>query len=110
LGGLHLRGDGGAVSANAREGFLTAKTKWSGKFRHPTFSFSKWPLADSDGFGPDVCMECAGIPPTLRQAFAYVRKGDIVVLNGEQGPLEEAAQAYTAMAQGKSGKVLLTYS
>jgi threonine dehydrogenase-like Zn-dependent dehydrogenase len=113
----------------------------------------------TDGFGPDVCMECAGIPPTLRQAFACVRKGGIVVLNGEQGPLElspsddfirrditakgawfyhfsefpamleaqrnglqverlithrfpleEAAQAYTAMAQGKSGKVLLTYS
>lgn len=42
----------------------------------------------TDNFGPDVCMECAGIPQTLRLALACVRKGGSVILNGEQGPLE----------------------
>ncbi len=110
------------------------------------------------GRGADVCIEAAGVPATVRHCFASVRKGGIVVFNGEQPalelspsddfirrditatgswfyhygefpemlalfrqglpvsslvthrfPLDQAADAYRAMAEGRSGKVLLEY-
>jgi propanol-preferring alcohol dehydrogenase len=118
---------------------------------------SEWMRAQTAGRGPDVCVEAAGVQPTVRACFASVRKGGTVVFNGEQPafplspsddfirrditalgswyyhfcefpemlalyrkglnvaslvthhfPLSEAAEAFRIMAEGKSGKVLLT--
>ncbi len=41
----------------------------------------------TDGYGPDVCLEAAGRPETLKQCFAAVRTGGTVAMNGEQGPV-----------------------
>ena len=114
--------------------------------------------ANTDGKGGDVCIEAAGSPVTARLCFACVRKGGVVVFNGEQGPLElspsedfirrditavgswfyhfsefpemlalyrsglpvaslvthrfpleRIADAYRAMAEGQSGKVIIEY-
>jgi propanol-preferring alcohol dehydrogenase len=113
--------------------------------------------AQTGGRGPDVCVEAAGVPATVRACFASVRKSGTVVFNGEQPALElspsedfirrditafgswyyhfcefpemlalyrqgldvgslvthrfpiiAAAEGYRLMAEGKSGKVLLT--
>lgn len=40
------------------------------------------------GEGVDAAIEAAGRPETAHQCFAAVRKGGIVVFNGEQGPVE----------------------
>jgi threonine dehydrogenase-like Zn-dependent dehydrogenase len=37
--------------------------------------------------GVDVAIEAAGRPETLKQCFAAVRPGGMVVMNGEQGPV-----------------------
>ena len=42
----------------------------------------------TSGRGPDVCIEAAGRPDTLKQCFAAVRTAGTVVINGEQGPVE----------------------
>lgn len=117
-----------------------------------------WMRAQTAGRGPDVCLEAAGVPATVRACFASVRIGGTVVLNGEQSSLElspsedfirrditalgswyyhfcefpemlalyrkgldvvslithrfslrDAAEAFRLMAEGKTGKVLLTY-
>jgi propanol-preferring alcohol dehydrogenase len=116
-----------------------------------------WMQAQTGGRGPDICVEAAGVPATVRACFASVRKGGTVVFNGEQPalelspsedfirrdimalgswyyhfcefpemlalyrkglaveslvthrfPLSDAAEAFRIMAEGKSGKVLLT--
>jgi threonine dehydrogenase-like Zn-dependent dehydrogenase len=118
---------------------------------------TQWLRERTAGRGPDVCLEAAGVPATVRGCFASVRTGGRVVFNGEQPalelspsedfirrditafgswyfhfcefpemlalyrkglaveslithrfPLEDAAEAYRVMAEGKSGKVLLT--
>ncbi len=38
----------------------------------------------TEGEGADVCIEAAGVPATVSQCFAAVRKGGTVVFNGEQ--------------------------
>ena len=45
------------------------------------------------GRGPDVCLEAAGQPGTLRQCFDAVRTGGTVVMNGEQGAVELSPSA-----------------
>jgi threonine dehydrogenase-like Zn-dependent dehydrogenase len=45
------------------------------------------------GRGPDVCIEAAGRPETLRQCFSVVRTGGTVVMNGEQGAVELSPSA-----------------
>lgn len=40
------------------------------------------------GRGADVCIEAAGLPVTARHCFAAVRKGGVVVFNGEQPRIE----------------------
>lgn len=40
------------------------------------------------GKGADACIEAAGVPATVRACFASVRRGGIVVFNGEQPALE----------------------
>ncbi|HVF09721.1 MAG TPA: zinc-binding dehydrogenase [Abditibacteriaceae bacterium] len=42
----------------------------------------------TQGRGADVCIEAAGVPATVHYCFDSVRKGGIVVFNGEQGALE----------------------
>ncbi|XHR30929.1 MAG: zinc-binding dehydrogenase [Chthoniobacteraceae bacterium] len=113
----------------------------------------------SDGHGADAAIEAAGIPITAKQCFKAVRKGGIVVFNGEQPSVElspsddfirrditavgswfyhfneypamlclyrkglsvdslithhysldQADEAYRAMAEGKSGKVIFEYT
>lgn len=38
----------------------------------------------TEGRGADVCIEAAGAPTTAKQCFASVRKGGVVIFNGEQ--------------------------
>jgi propanol-preferring alcohol dehydrogenase len=112
----------------------------------------------TDGRGVDIAIEAAGVPETARQCFRVVRRGGLVVFNGEQAevplspsedfirrdvtamgswfyhfrefpemlalvrsglpvsslithrfPVAAASDAYGAFAEGKTGKVLLTY-
>ena len=44
-------------------------------------------IRDLTGDGADACIEAAGRPVTAKQCFAAVRKGGVVVFNGEQGPI-----------------------
>ena len=43
-----------------------------------------WLKSQTGGKGPDVCLEAAGIPATVRTCFDSVRTGGTVVFNGEQ--------------------------
>jgi len=47
----------------------------------------------TQGRGADVCIEAAGVPATVRYCFDSVRKGGMVVFNGEQGALELSPSA-----------------
>jgi len=42
----------------------------------------------TNGRGPDVCLECAGVPATVQFCFDAVRTGGTVVFNGEQPRVE----------------------
>ncbi len=45
------------------------------------------------GRGPDVCLEAIGKPETLKQCFAAVTTGGLVVMNGEQPGVELSPSA-----------------
>lgn len=45
------------------------------------------------GRGPDVCLEAIGKPETLKQCFAAVATGGVVVMNGEQPAVELSPSA-----------------
>jgi len=47
-----------------------------------------WLKAQTGGRGPDVCVEAAGVPATVRTCFDSVRTGGTVVFNGEQPAVE----------------------
>lgn len=42
----------------------------------------------TNGLGPDLCMECAGRPETVRNCFSAVKTGGQVIFNGEQGAVD----------------------
>jgi len=48
----------------------------------------EWIRELTHGEGVDAAIEAAGRPETAHQCFAAVRKGGVVVFNGEQGPVE----------------------